>query len=175
MEKPIQTGAIGAALGQISALLGGELLGPAEFFVERLTSADTPDRAGLAFAEKQLYIAQANVAGVGALLIGPNLEAEGIPAIRVPNPRLAFFMLLTRSDRPYAIESGIHPTAAIAEGAVIEEGARIGPYAVVESTAIVRNGAHVHAHAYIGDYCEVKEWAVVLPHAVLLRNVGFAI
>ena len=42
---------------------------------------------------------------------------------------------------------------------------------MVESTAIVRSGARVHAHAYIGDYCEVKKDAVVLPHAVLLRNV----
>lgn len=171
MEKPIQTGAVGAALGQIAAQLGGELLGPADFFVDRLTSADTPDPTGLAFAEKQSYVAQAIAAGVGALLIGPKLEPYGIPAVRVPNPRLAFFMLLTMSDRPYPVGAGIHPTAVIGEGALVEDGVRVGPYAVIETGAIVRAGAHIHAHAYIGEFCEVKEAAVVLPHAVLLRNV----
>jgi UDP-3-O-[3-hydroxymyristoyl] glucosamine N-acyltransferase len=171
MEKPIQTGAVGAALGQIAAQLGGELLGSADFVVHRLTSVDTADPAGLAFAEKQIYVEQAKRAGVGALLIGAAIEADGIPAIRVPNPRLAFFMMLTKSDRPYPIQAGVHPTAVVSDGAVIEDSARIGPYAVVEHGAVVRGGAHIHAHAYIGEFCEVKAGAVVLPHAVLLRNV----
>ncbi|MHB8637431.1 MAG: UDP-3-O-(3-hydroxymyristoyl)glucosamine N-acyltransferase [Fimbriimonadaceae bacterium] len=171
MEKPIQTGAINTTLGELAEQLGGELLGPADFVVSRLTSADTPDAQGLAFAEKHMYVAQAKSAGVGALLIGPDVDPDGIPAVRVPVPRFAFFMLLTMSDRPYPSQDGIHPTAIVGEGAVVEEGARIGPYAVVEQTAIIRRGAHIHAHAYIGDFCEVKAAAVVLPHAVLLRNV----
>ncbi|HLK15343.1 MAG TPA: UDP-3-O-(3-hydroxymyristoyl)glucosamine N-acyltransferase [Fimbriimonadaceae bacterium] len=171
MEKPIQTGAIGATLGQLAAQLGGELLGPAEFQVERLTSADTADPGGIAFAEKQSYVVQAKAAGVGSLLIGPDMDPDGIPAIRVANPRIAFFMLLTRSDHPYPLASGVHRTAVIMEGAEIEEGVSVGPYAVVEATATLRQGAQVFAHAYIGEFCELKASSMVLPHAVLLRNV----
>ena len=171
MEKPIQTGAIGATLSQLATRLSGELLGSGDFFVARLTSADTSDGDGLAFAEKQIYVAQAKSAGVGALLIGPDVDPDGIPAIRVPNPRLAFFALLTTSDRPYQIEPGIHETAVIAAEAFVDPEARVGPYAVIAGGAIVRAGAHIHPFAYIGECCEVKEGAVVLPHAVLLRNV----
>lgn len=171
MEKPIQTGTVGAPLGQIADQLGGELLGPADFIVARLTSADCGDAQGLAFAEQAKYVKEAKAAGVGALLVGPDIDPEGIPAVRVPKPRLAFLMLLTVTDRPYAIREGVHPTAVIDPAALVEDGAKVGPYAVVEAGATVRKGAHIHAHAYVGELCEVKADAVLLPHAVLLRNV----
>jgi UDP-3-O-[3-hydroxymyristoyl] glucosamine N-acyltransferase len=152
-------------------MFGGELNGPADFLVERLASAETPDASGLAFAEKKKYVLEAKKSGVGALLIGPDLEADGIPSIRVSNPRLAFFKLLTQSDHPYPASVGIHATAVIDPSAQVDPAASVGAYTVIERYAVVEAGATIHPFAYVGDHCRVRSGASLLPHAVLLRNV----
>lgn len=171
MEKTIQTGTLRTTLGELAKQLGGTLEGPADFFIERLTSAETGDPAGLAFAEKEKYVAAAKATGVGALLIGPEIDPAGIPAIRVPNPKAAFFMLLVKTDRPYPLNGGIHPTAVVSPEATVGEGVNIGPYVVVEAGSVIGDGCRLHAHVYVGEGCELKESVTLLPHAVLVRNV----
>lgn len=171
MERSFQTGAVEATLGDLAARLGGILEGPSGFLVERLTSADTPDPAGLAFAETAKYVDKAKASGVGALLLDEKLDAQGIPAIRVVNPRMAFFMLLNLTNRPMPLAPSIHASAVVDPDVIVEEGVHIGPYAVVEEGTILRRDCRVHAQAYVGPCCELKSGSHVMPQAVLVRNV----
>jgi UDP-3-O-[3-hydroxymyristoyl] glucosamine N-acyltransferase len=171
MEKPIRTGRLDTTLGELATRLGGTLDGPGDLAIASLTSAEAGDRGGIAFAESEKYVAAAAESGVAALLLSRQLDAKGLPCIRVDDPRMAFFRLLHETDRPLPLNHGIHPTAIVDHDAIIEEGARVGPYVVVEGGTTIRQGAQIHAGVFIGPNCEIGKEAVLLPHAVLVRNV----
>lgn len=61
----------------------------------------------------------------------------------------------------------VHPTASVARGARLQEGARIGPFAVVEDHVELGAGATVGAHAVIHSWVRVGSRTHVYPHAVL--------
>ncbi len=153
-------------------MLGGRLDGPGDLELDGVTAADLGNPRGIAFAESAAYVTAAKAAGVGALLVTNDLDPAGLPAIRVPSPRQAFFMLLHRARRPWPIEAGIHPTAVVHPTAEIDPEAMIGAYAVVEQYAKVSRGAKVYPFAYIGEACAVGAEAQVGPHAVLMQAVS---
>lgn len=158
-------------LGEIAAMIQGELDGPADKPIDRPVSAATPDARGIAFAESDKYLAQAEQSGVGAVLLAKDIRKTDIPSIRVDNPRLAFFMMLKLSERPLPASTGIHPTSVVAEDAVIDPTASIGAYAVVEAGSVVGAGAQVFPFCYVGANCRIGARTILYPHVTLYRDV----
>ena len=54
----------------------------------------------------------------------------------------------------------IHPTAAIAPGAIIGKNVEIGPYAVVENNCIIGDNCWIDAHAKVCEYTTVGGWCI---------------
>lgn len=157
-------------LGQLAEMLQGQLNGPAELEIAGLTSAGVDDPNAITFAESAEYLAKAEGAKVGALLVAPGLFSS-VPHIVVENPRLAFFLLLRLCDRPLLGYPGVHPTAVVAETAEIDPTASIGAHAVIGQDAVVGPRAVVHAQAFVGDRCRIGEGTVIFPRAVLVQDV----
>jgi len=157
-------------LGELATLLRAELDGPADFPIDRPVSAGSDDPRGITFAERERYARQVRASLVGAVILPPGIETDR-PALRCPNPRIAFFQILQMADRPFPLTDGIDPLACIREGAVIEPGASVGAFAVIESSAVIQTGAQIFPFAYIGEGCTVGPSTRVLPHAVLMRDV----
>lgn len=159
-------------LGELATLLQGQLEGPADLPIDHPASAEDNDPLGIAFAESLAYMAQARSSGVGAVLIDREMDPQGLPAIRVPSPRMAFGMLLTLSVRAMPLEQGVHPTAIVHPEAAIHPDANIGPYVVVERGASVGSGAKIFPFCYIGEGCSVGADTLLCPHVTLYQDVS---
>ena len=61
----------------------------------------------------------------------------------------------------------VHPTAIVAEGAVLGEDVEIGPYAVIEENVRLGKRTRVGAHAHLSGPAEFGEGNRIFPHAVL--------
>lgn len=61
----------------------------------------------------------------------------------------------------------VHPTAIVAPGAHLGEGAEIGPFAVVEDGARIGEGCRLHAHAMVRTGTQLGARSIVFPFAVL--------
>ncbi len=61
----------------------------------------------------------------------------------------------------------VHPTAIVAEGAVLGEDVEVGPYAVVEANVRLGKRTTVGAHAHLSGPAEFGEGNRIFPHAVL--------
>lgn len=158
-------------LGELAQLMGGELIGPADLPIRRPVSADTDDPLGIAFAESEKYLEAAEASGVGALLIDRELRVPNKPAIRVDQPRLAFFMLLKLTERPLPSSKGIHQTAVVSPDAFIDETASVGAYAVIEAGAVVGARAKVFPHCYVGENCKIGAGTILYPNVVVYQDV----
>jgi UDP-N-acetylglucosamine acyltransferase len=60
-----------------------------------------------------------------------------------------------------------HDTASIAAGARLEEGVKVGPYAVIEDDVEIGSGTIIGAHAVIHSFVHVGRGNQIFPHVVL--------
>jgi UDP-N-acetylglucosamine acyltransferase len=63
--------------------------------------------------------------------------------------------------------ASIHPTAQVAPGAVLGDGAEIGPYCVLGAQAVLKDRVRLVSHVVIEGVTEIGEDTVVHPFAVL--------
>jgi UDP-3-O-[3-hydroxymyristoyl] glucosamine N-acyltransferase len=140
----------------------------------------------LSFLTSPRYRAQAVASRAGALLVGPALAAMAdIAALRrdllvVDDPGYALALLLARfhpGDSGSRREPGVHPTAILELGCVVDPTAHVGPYVVIGEGSRIGAGATLHAFVAVGRSCAVGEAAVLHPHAVLYdgTEVGAAV
>jgi UDP-3-O-[3-hydroxymyristoyl] glucosamine N-acyltransferase len=105
------------------------------------------------------------------LLVGEELAAAlarpGADLLVVPDPGWALALVLARFHPEAAYAAGVHPTAIVGPGAVVDAAAHLGPYVVVGAGSRIGAAAAVLAHAVIGRECVIGERAVIHPHAVL--------
>lgn len=157
-------------LGEIADLVQGKLNGPRDLEISGPVAPETVSPGGIAFAESETYLAVAERGAAAALLLPRNLISDK-PYIQVDEPRSAFLQLLQTADRPLPLSAGVHPSSVVDPQAIVDPGAQIGPYAVVEKGAKIAAGCKVYPFAYIGEDCELGEECMVYPHAVLYRKV----
>jgi UDP-N-acetylglucosamine acyltransferase len=70
----------------------------------------------------------------------------------------------------------IHPTAYIAESAILGDRVTVGPFAVIENNVVIGSNCQVGAHAVVQPYVKMGEDNILHPHAVLgglPQDVGF--
>jgi UDP-3-O-[3-hydroxymyristoyl] glucosamine N-acyltransferase len=168
----METKAARWTLGELAAMFQGTVSGPADLPIDRPVSADTPDPRGIAFAESDKYLDRAEEAHVGAVLLNRDLRETALPAIRVDDPRTAFFMLLKMSERPLPIGAGVHPTAVVADGASIDPTASVGAYVVIEGGVEIGPDAKVFPFCYVGENCKIGAKTILYPHVTLYRDVS---
>jgi UDP-3-O-[3-hydroxymyristoyl] glucosamine N-acyltransferase len=164
-------------LGEVATVASAELAAGAE--ASRLVSDIRPlDLAGpgdVSFIDNRKYLSQLDSTRAGACLVAPQLLAR-VPASTIPlvtpEPYRAFARVLTafypRALHPRVAEfadgseaGGVHPSARIEEGAVIEAGAIIG------REARIGRGTTVAAGAVIGYRVTVGRGGFIGPHASL--------
>jgi UDP-3-O-[3-hydroxymyristoyl] glucosamine N-acyltransferase len=141
--------AAAATLGEIAALLGGDLLGDPAVPIQRIAPLESAGPDAIAFLSNPRYQAQLAASAAGCVIVAPSLRevaaARGA-ALICSDPYLAFARLTQwwarQARRPH--EAGVHASA------VIEEGAWIAPNARVEAQAFVGRGARVEAGAVVG-------------------------
>lgn len=151
--------------------LGAELTGDPDQTVARAVPAGTADPDGVTFAGDARYLAKATSVPIGAVIVGVETGALPVPKLAVADPRSAFGRLLAIMFRPLPLAPGVHPTAVVDPEAVVEEGAHIGAFTVVERGAVVRTGARVFAHGYVGEGCVVGEGSILYPRVTLYQDV----
>ena len=151
---------VSVRLGEVARLLGGELLGDATQAITRIGPLDTADGQTIGFLSNPRYQSQLQTTQAGCVIVGPALRdaaaARGA-ALVCADPYLAFARLTqwwaAQQRRPAA--AGVHASAVVEEGAVIDASASVG------ALAFIGRGAHIGARAVVGPQCHVGEDARV--------------
>ena len=158
-------------LGELGRFLGAELLGDPEFTVSRIGPLATAGPDTISFLSHPRYQAQLAGSRAGCVIVGEaqrELASARGAALVCADPYLAFARLTqwwARRTRR-APEPGIHRTAVVQEGALIDASASVG------ALAFVGRGAHVAAGAVVGAQCHLGEGARVGAGTVLAARVS---
>jgi UDP-3-O-[3-hydroxymyristoyl] glucosamine N-acyltransferase len=154
-------------LGELAERIGAEVVGDVS---RRVAGVRTLDEAGpehLSFLTSPKYFESARQSSAGALLVSRGASFEGRDLLVAERPQLALARAIAIFQPRSIPRAGIHPTAIVGAGSVVDPSASIAPYAVIGERVRVGPGVVVHAHVVVGDGCELGEGVELHPHAVL--------
>ncbi len=153
---------------ELAEALGAEAVGDLDLQVTGPAEPAAATAEHLALAMQPAY-AEAlgeGSARVAILWDGADWQALGLEAaIFVPRPRYALAGVNGIFGLAPEVDSGIHPTAVIAEDAEIGEGVAIGPFVVIG------RGAKIGPNARILSHSSIAEGAIIGANALLYNGV----
>lgn len=158
-------------LGFLARLVDGRLVGDAEQTVQGVAPVAEAGRDHITFASDERTLAVARDSEAGAVIVADDAPDIGRPMIRVPNPRLAFAIVLEQFAPSVEAPQDIDETARIADDAVLGQGTVVGAYAVISPGARLGDNVCVHPGVYIGRDVTVGDDTVLYPGVVLMDRV----
>lgn len=164
-----------ARLADIATLLGGELIGSGDRLVTRIAPLETADAAAITFVSNPRYQAQLAVTGAGCVIVAPALRdaaaaraGQGATLV-CADPYLAFARLTQwwAAQQRRAPTPGVHASAVVEEGALIDPSASVGAFAFIGRGARIGAGAVVGAHGIVGEGASLGVGSWLKPRVTL--------
>ncbi len=159
-------------LGQLAEFLGATLRGDKDKDINGLATLQEAGPDQISFLANPQYRKFLTDTQAAAVLLKPaDADSFAGNALLVPDPYLAYARISHLFDPKPKAAAGIHPTAVIADDAVVDPAASIGAFAIVESGARVAAQVTVGAHCFIGARCEIGEGGWLAPRVTLYHDV----
>ena len=159
-------------IGELSRLLGGELIGDPAVQVSRIGPLEGATAETISFLSHPRYQPQLAASRAGCVIVGPAMRevaaARGA-AIVCADPYLAFARLTQwwAAMRRTPAVAGVHASAIIEPGAHVHAKASIGAMVYVGRGAVVAAGAVIGAQSHVGEDAHVGEGTWLKPRVVL--------
>jgi UDP-3-O-[3-hydroxymyristoyl] glucosamine N-acyltransferase len=187
-----------ASLGELSTLLGGELIGDAAATVSRIASLVHAGPDAISFLSQARFQVQLQTSRAACVIVAPAMRDAAVArgaTIVCEDPYLAYARLTQwwAAQRRSPVAAGVHASAVIEPGAVIHATAHIaalafvgagahvgagvvaGPHTVIATGAAVGEGTLLHARVTLGAGCRIGARGVVHSGVVIgADGFGFA-
>jgi UDP-3-O-[3-hydroxymyristoyl] glucosamine N-acyltransferase len=136
-------------LDEIARALEVTVEGDGSVDIVGLAPIDEAEVGDLAFVASPRYRPLLRSTRASAVIVTPEEDVSGRPALRTADPYTLFVRALSLFDRRPRPAPGIHPTASISASAEVGLRASIGPYAVVGDATRIGDDAVLHPHVVI--------------------------
>ncbi len=166
-------------LAAIAATAGAELAGGGERLIAGVAPLQTAGPDDVSFLDNRRYAEALGLTRAGAVIVHPDLAPHapaGCVALVTREPYLGWARVAALFHPAPPARPGIHPTAWVAPGAMVDPSAEIGPFACIDAGAEIGPRCRVGAHAVIaagvvlGADCRIGPGAT-LTHAILGARV----
>lgn len=163
MSEPISLTA-----AELARRLNGVLRGDGARVVREIAVLDQAGPDAVSWLGSAAYLPKLETTRAGVVLVPADCAAPAEKTvIGVADPDLALCDVLEWLRPPVErVPPGVHPTAAIGTGAMVE-GAAIGAHAHVGAGAMVGAGTQLHPGVYIGAHARIGRDCVLWPNVVV--------
>lgn len=144
-------------LSRIAEELSGILEGDGDIDILGVSTLEAANNGDISFLTNSKYMSAAKKTAASALIVGEDCPPLGLPFVRHRNPYLAFAKTVEIFHKPAARKPGLHPTAVIADSAVLGKNVSVGAYCIIgedvriEDDVEIRERCTVHHHVKIGS------------------------
>lgn len=158
---------ISKTIGELAALVGGQIIGSGDSEVQRVASLDAAQHGEIAYVEDENFFAAARVSHASCVIV-PENSGLALPCqIKVKNPKLAFALIAEVLHPPKQREPEIHQSAVIAESADIALQVFIGAFVCVGEDSKIGSGTQIRAGAKIGDHVTIGADCLIHPNVFI--------
>ncbi len=177
-------------LQEIAERLGCRVEGDGAIEITGVAGLDQAGPSELSFLSNPRYAPLLDSTRAAAVIIGEAVAGKTLSWLVSTNPYLDFARALELFYQPPRLRPGIHPTAAVAESAVVGINAGIGAFCVIGENVVIGDNAilhpHVviyegvrigsdfeaHSHAVVREYCEIGN-RVTLQNGAIVGPDGY--
>ena len=153
-------------LADIAAQLGGRVLGDSEVCITQVATLENAQARHISFLANSKYRAQlANTRAGAVILEESDAGATDLPRIVSDNPYAYFAKVSALLNPLQETTLGVHPSAFVGVGAMIDATASIA------ATAVIGEGAVIGEYSVIGEGCCIGANAVIGSRARLYPHV----
>lgn len=162
-------------LSAIAATAGTAFEGDAGRLFTGVASLQAAGPDEVSFLDNRRYAQALAESRAGAVVLAPAMVSNlppGCIGLVTPQPYLAFARIAALFHPEPAPRPGIHPTAVIADDAVIGEGVEVGAQAVIGARADIGAGSVIHPHAVVGEGVVLGAGCRIHPHASISHSIA---
>lgn len=151
----------------LAAFVGAVFEGNGELEIRAVAPLESAGPGELSFVSSRKAAQQARGSQAACLVVPLDyVSDDDRTVIRTADPRGATARIITRLHPTLEAQAGIHPTASLGPGAVVEHGVYIGPHTAVGA------GVHIGVGSIIGAGCAIGDHVTIGEHCVLHANVS---
>jgi UDP-3-O-[3-hydroxymyristoyl] glucosamine N-acyltransferase len=128
----------------------------------------------VSFLDNRKYISALRATKAGAVVVHPDLAAQvpaGTVAIASATPYESWAHVAALFHPPPPVCPGVHPSAVVEAGALIDPTTEVGPLAVIGAGASIGPRCRIGAHAVIGAGVVVGADCRIGPHASVTHAI----
>ena len=149
-------------LSELAARTGTTLAGDGGVDVLRVATLESGVPGTIAFLANPKYRSQLGTTRASAVIVDADAVAlTALPKLVSPNPYATFAKVATILHPAEEAKPGVHPTAAVDEGARIAASASVGAHAVIGAGVTIGERARIGALCSIGDGSTVGDDALL--------------
>lgn len=155
-------------LGEIAALVDGEVHGNAALSVCGVAPLELAGRDELTFAEKGPGLNRIEACNAAAILVPRGQYDSARTLVLVENPRLAFAKLSAAFNPGTRPAVGIHPSAVLGQGSRIGRDTSIAAGVVIGENSVVGDRVVLHPNVVIGNEVTIGDDSMIHPLVAVL-------
>jgi len=159
-------------VADVARHVGGTLEGDGEQIVTTFAPLDAAGPDAVSWVGDAEYAGKAATSNAAAVLVTHDTPpVEGKTLIRVADPDDAMIATLSMLAPPADfVPPGVHPTAVLGDGAVVD-GAAVGPHVVVGARSKIGRGTQLHAGVCIGSDVSIGEASTLHANVVVRERI----
>ncbi len=155
-------------LGELAALVGGELRGPADLVIGGIAAVDQADSGDITFITARRYARLAAASRAAAFIVSPEFADIPRPLIVVANPYLAYAQVAGRFAPPRRRWPGISGQAWLGQGVELGQDVSIAPFVSVGDNARLGDRVTLMAGSVIGVDVVIGADTLIYPNVTIL-------
>ena len=154
------------SLGDLAKKIGADLNGDASVVVGRLATLEAATEGDISFFTNRRYKSHLAQTQASAVIIAhDDLPLCPTSALLLRNPYLGYAKVAEILSPKAAWQPGVHPSATVSVGAMVDSSSYIGPQVCID------DGVVVGADVFIGAGCVLGESCIIGPGSRLNANV----
>jgi len=157
-------------LGELAALVGGELRGPSDLVIRGLAPVDQATPEDLTFIAHPRFARLGESSQAGAVIVSPQGATLDKPLIVVDHPYLAYARVAAVFARPRPRVAGLSPLAYLGEGVEVGRDVAIGPFVFVGDGARLGDRVTIMPGCYLGPETVIGADTYLSPRVTILER-----
>ena len=157
-------------LGELAALLDGELKGPPDLVIEGIAPIDQATPREITFIAQRRYARLAGASQAGAFIVAPDLADLDRPLIIVAHPYLAYARVAAAFAPPLQRWPGVSDQACLGRELKLGRDVSIAPLVFIGDRVRLGDGVTIMPGCFLGDEVQVGAGTLLYPNVTVLER-----
>jgi UDP-3-O-[3-hydroxymyristoyl] glucosamine N-acyltransferase len=157
-------------LGELAALLGGRLQGPADLVIQGIAALDCATPRDITFISEKRYARLAAQSQAAAFIVGQDQAHLPRPLIIVAHPYLAYAQAAALFAPPRHRWPGVSPLAYLGQGVDLGQEVSISPLVYIGNDVRLGDRVTIMPGCVLGDQVQIGADTLLYPNVTILER-----